>query len=304
MQVIEVQLNDLPVLEASSACIGYFDGMHVGHMKLVSEMILEANNKGLKKSLITFHPDPWVVLKNIKNVSHITSMEERIEIGRSLNLDYWIIIPFTKELSQMSNIEFEMMLSKLNVQSLICGFDYSYGYKGSGNIHTLKQQTLFNVIEVESVKFDNEKISSTRIETVLNNGNVTEMIHLLGRYYSIKGEVITGRSLGKTIGFPTANIKCKFNSILPKPGVYIGYVNVNQKTYRSMINIGNNPTFNYQDQLSMEAHILDFNSDIYGKDIEVTFVDRLRDEMKFNSKEELISQLNLDIEKAKQLNLE
>ena len=304
MKVIEVQLNDLPVLEPSSACIGYFDGMHVGHMKLVSEMILEANNKGLKKALITFHPDPWVVLKNKENIPHITSMEERIEIGRSLNLDYWIIIPFTKELSQMSNIEFEMMLSKLNVQSLICGFDYSYGYKGSGNIHTLKQQTLFNVIEVESVKFDNEKISSTRIETVLNNGNVTEMIHLLGRYYSIKGEVITGRSLGKTIGFPTANIKCKFNSILPKPGVYIGYVNVNQKTYRSMINIGNNPTFNYQDQLSMEAHILDFNSDIYGKDIEVTFVDRLRDEMKFNSKEELISQLNLDIEKAKQLNLE
>ena len=302
MKVIEVNLSDLPFLEASSACIGYFDGMHIGHMKLVSEMILEADRKHLKKALITFHPDPWVVLKNIEHIPHITSMNERIEIGESLNLDYWIIIPFTKELSQMSNVEFENMLSNLNVKSLVCGFDYSYGYKGSGNIHTLKQQTLFDVIEVESVKYNNAKISSTRIENTLKDGNVHEIIHLLGRYYSIKGKVVPGKSLGKTIGFPTANIKCKYNSILPKPGVYIGYVTIDEKSYKTMINIGNNPTFNYQNQLSIEAHILDFNLDIYGKEIEVSFVDRIRDEIKFNSKNELISQLMIDIEKARQLN--
>ena len=304
MQVIEVNLNDLPVLEASSACIGYFDGMHVGHMKLVTEMLYEANKKGLKKALITFHPDPWVVIKNQMNIPHITSMEERIELGQSLNLDYFIIIPFTKELSQMSNVEFEKMLSELNVKTLVCGFDYSYGYKGSGNIKTLKQQSLFDVIEVEAVKFNNEKISSTRIELLLKNGNIHEIKDLLGRNYSIQGKVIKGQSLGKTIGFPTANIELKYNSILPKPGVYIGYVNIHGKTYKSMINIGNNPTFNYQDKLSIEAHILDFNEDIYNKDIQITFIERIRDEKKFNSKDELISQLNIDIEKTRQLNLE
>ena len=304
MKLINVNLNELPILESSSACIGYFDGMHVGHMKLVLEMVNEAYKKNLKKALITFHPDPWVILKNKENIPHITSMEERIEIGQSLGLDYFIIIPFTKELSQMSNIEFEKMLSNLNIKTLICGFDYSYGYKGSGNIHTLKKQTYFDVIEVEAVKYNDEKISSTRIETSLENGNVHEMINLLGRYYSIVGNVINGKSLGKTIGFPTANIKLKYNSILPKVGVYIGYANIKNKTYRCMINIGNNPTFNYTDQLSIETHILDFDDNIYNQEIKVVFVERIRDEKKFNSKDELIHQLNIDIEKAKKLILE
>ena len=299
MEIYHIDIHHLPNLNASAACIGYFDGMHIGHMKLVSEMMNEANKQKLKKALITFHPDPWVVLKNEKDIPHITSMEERIEIGKSLELDYWIILPFTKELSQMNTQKFEEMLYNLNVKSLICGFDYSYGYKGQGNIQTLRKQSYFDVIEVNSVTYRNEKISSTRIEKEIKNGNIHNIKPLLGRYYSIKGNVIKGSHLGNTIGFPTANITPTYHSIIPKAGVYIGLVKINGQTYKSMINIGHNPTFNYQDHLSIEAHILDFDSIIYNQEIEVTFIERIRDEIKFNSKEALIKQLNIDLEITK-----
>ena len=299
MEIINIDLDNIQTLEPMSACIGYFDGMHIGHMQLIQETIIQANIKQLKSACITFHPDPWCIIKNIQNISHISSMEERIEIGKENGLDYWIILPFTSELSKMSVNEFEQLLKQMNIQSLICGFDFSYGFKGQGNFQTLEKQSYFDVVVVDEITYKNEKISSTRIEKEITNGNMEEVYHLLGRHYSIQGSVIDGRKLGKTIGFPTANIRCKYQSILPKIGVYIGFVNVDGNRYKCMINIGHNPTFNYQNNLSIEVYICDFNKEIYGKEITITFHKRIRDEKKFHSKEELIEQLKIDVQKAK-----
>lgn len=299
MEIIEINLNDIQSLEPLSACIGYFDGMHIGHVHLIDETLNQAKKNHLKSACITFHPDPWCVLKNIQNISHISSMEERIEIGEKYGLDYWIILPFTIELSKMDIHEFENLLKEMNIQKLICGFDYSYGYKGKGNINTLKQQSYFDVIVVDEVTYKNEKISSTRIENEIMNGNMDEVFHLLGRPYSIQGIVVDGRKLGNTIGFPTANIKCKYQSILPKTGVYIGYVLINEVEFKCMINVGHNPTFNFQNNVSIEVNIIDFDQDIYGKEIKVFFHKRIRDEIKFHSKDKLIEQLKIDALKAK-----
>lgn len=301
MKVVHIDLNDIYQFEPLSACIGYFDGMHIGHMKLVSEMISEANRQNLKSAVITFDPDPWVIIKNQKEIAHITSMEERIELIRQLNIDYFIILPFTKELSQMSTQQFEKMLVDLNIQSLICGFDYTYGYKGMGNVETLKKQHEFKVIEVKAVTYNNEKISSTRIEKNIIEGKVEDIKPLLGRNYSIQGIVGQGSHLGNKIGFPTANLKPKYDSILPKIGVYIGYAKVKGKKYRCMINIGHNPTFNYQEKISIETFLLDFDENIYHQEIELIFLKRIRDEQKFESTNELIQQLQKDLEEVKKL---
>lgn len=301
MEIIEVDLNNSPSLDSIAACIGYFDGMHVGHQKLIQKTLKQAKAYGLKSACITFHPDPWAVLKNIKDIPHISSMDERIEIGKSFELDYWIIIPFTNQLSKMTTFAFETMLSQLNVKQLICGFDFSYGYKGEGNINTLKQQNYFDVIEIQEVTYENEKISSSRIEKCIESGDMELTYHLLGRYYSIKGSIVNGNHLGNTIGFPTANIKCKYLSILPQKGVYVGFISIDNKRYSCMMNIGHNPTFNYCETISIEAYILDFHEDIYGKEIELFFVKKIRNEKKFSSKEELIQQLKIDLLEVKKI---
>lgn len=301
MEVLYVDLKNINSFKPLVACIGYFDGIHIGHQKLLSETIAFAKQNELKSACITFHPDPWVVIKKIENIPHLSSMTERIEYAERFHLDYWIILPFTEELSQMETKDFELLLSKLNVQKLICGFDFTYGYKGQGNIQSLKAHKNFEVIEVKEIKYLNEKISSTRIENAIYHGDMHLASKLLGRYYSIQGNVVKGSHLGNTIGFPTANIHCKYNAIIPQKGVYIGYINVDQNRYRCMMNVGHNPTFNYQEQISIEAYILDFDEDIYTKEVRIEFVEKIRDEKKFESKEQLILQLNQDIEKAKQL---
>lgn len=283
------------------ACIGYFDGMHKGHMQLVSKTLEIAKLHNMKSALITFDPDPWVVLKGI-NPAHITSMDERIAIGESFGLDEWIIVDFSRGLSQLSYEAFEdEILVKLHVKHLICGFDYSYGYKGSGNTTTLIESNKFDVHVIEPVEYNNEKISSTRIENEIKNGNVDKVTTLLGRPYSIKGTIIKGSAIGRTIGFPTANIQLKYDSLIPKKGVYIGYTLVDGKNIRSMMNIGHNPSINFQQELRIESHLLDFNEDLYGKEVEVIFIKRIRDEQRFNNKEELINQMKKDVLEASRL---
>ena len=301
MKVICMDLNKIEQLEGIVACIGYFDGMHLGHMRLIEETLKQAEAKSLKSACITFDPDPWCVIKQMEDIAHITSMEERIEIGRQCGLDYWIIISFTKQLASLSYQDFEKMLAQMNIKSLICGFDYSYGYKGEGNVETLKKQSYFDVVEVEEVTYEDEKISSTRIEKSIQEGDMKKTLHLLGRPYSIKGTITEGRSLGHTIGFPTANLKMKYHSILPHVGVYIGYAYVLGKHYKCMINVGHNPTFNYKEDIAVEAYLVDFEQKIYGDDMELIFIERIRDEKRFDSKEDLVEQLKRDVLKAKSL---
>lgn len=301
MEIIQVSLDKMTKLEATAACIGYFDGMHLGHMQLINEALAQAALKNIKSACITFEPDPWCVIKGLTDIAHITSMEERMQIGEQCGLDCWIIISFTKELAALSAAAFEKMLADMNVKTLICGFDYSYGYKGEGNVETLRKQHYFDVVEVEEITYKNEKISSTRIEEMIQKGNVKEVVHLLGRPYSIAGIVEGGNSLGHTIGYPTANLKLKYHSLLPAVGVYIGYAYVEGRNYKCMMNVGHNPTFNYKEAVTVEAFLIDFNSKIYGDEMELVFIEKIRDEKRFSGKEELVEQLNKDVLKAKAL---
>lgn len=301
MKVVHIELNQIYELESNAACIGYFDGMHKGHLELVNQAIQRANELNIKSACITFEPDPWVIIKGMKDIPHITSMKERIEIGQQCGLDYWIIVSFTKELANLSCEAFEQMLSNMNVKSLICGFDYTYGEKGKGNVESLKKQTMFEVIEVDAVLYKDEKISSTRIEANIEKGAMQEVLQLLGRPYSIKGTIKKGSSLGKTIGYPTANLLMNYHYVMPSIGVYIGYAYVKNKHYKCMMNVGHNPTFNYQEKISVEAFLLDFDDNLYDDEMELIFIEKIRDEKKFSSKEQLIQQLNLDVLKAKKL---
>lgn len=292
MGIGNIQASPIPL----SACIGYFDGLHLGHQQLVCNAIHAANEKAGQSALITFDPDPWQVLKNIEDIDHLTTMEERIKIGTSLGIEKWIILEFTKELASLSPEAFlEEILIPMNIQTLVCGFDYHYGCRGQGDIETLKQQQAFEVKVVSEVDFEGEKISSTRIEKAIAEGNMELSENLLGRPYSLKGIVVRGNHVGTNVlGFPTANLELSANYVMPKRGVYVGACLVNGQLIQSMINIGHNPTCNHRENLSIEAHLIDFDEDLYGQSVTLYFYKKLRDEVKFKNADELISQLNKD----------
>lgn len=292
MGIGNIQASPVPL----SACIGYFDGLHLGHQQLVRNAIQSANEKNGQSALITFDPDPWQVLKNIDDIDHLTTMEERIKIGASLGIEKWIILEFTKELASLSPDAFlNEILIPMNIQTLVCGFDYHYGCRGLGNIETLKQQQAFEVKVISEVDYEEEKISSTRIEKAISQGQMELSEKLLGRPYSLCGIVVRGNHIGTNIlGFPTANLELSASYVIPQRGVYVGACLVQDQLIRSMINIGHNPTCNHRDKLSVEAHLIDFNADLYGQPIVLYFYEKLRDEVKFNSADELIDQLNKD----------
>ena len=298
MEVIYLSLDDDFVMsQAIAACIGYFDGLHLGHQALINATNEYKHQHNIKSAMISFEPDPWIVTKKLKEVKHINDFESKKSLLEHFKVDYLLILRFTEQMAALKSEEFINMLSnKLNLKALIVGFDFKYGQFGSGNIDVIDSQVhqRFDVIKVDAVCDDVGKISSSRIDNTLMNGSIESASQMLGYDYFIIGEVIHGRKQGTEIGYPTANIKYDENILLPKNGVYIGVVDIDGVRYKSMINIGNNPTFNYKQQLSLEVHLIDFNKMIYGERIKVTFKSRIRDEIKFASKHELISQLEAD----------
>lgn len=296
MEVIYIKKGEqLPIKEKINACIGYFDGIHRGHQALIKQAKKRSKDMTLPVALITFEPDPWTILKKEQEITHLTSMETRIELGKSLGIQFWIILTFDEALAQMNIDEFHSMLAKdLHINTLICGYDFHYAKNGSGDVHSLKKQTLFQVDIIDEVEENGAKISSSRIEKAIMNGNMEEAYDLLGRCYEIKGLIIKGNQIGRTIGFPTINLQMDDTYVIPKRGVYIGRVKLNGHLYEAMINVGHNPTLNYQKQISIEAYILDFNQDVYGQKANLQFIKFIRAEMKFQTAEALIQQMNQD----------
>ncbi len=306
MEVLKLSLNDKLVdLNEVSCCIGYFDGLHLGHKALVDKTIDLACQLNCKSGIISFDPDPWVTIKKIQGIKHITTMEQRIKIAEKMNLDYFYILDFSEAMSALEPDAFlDFLVQNLNLKALVCGFDFHYGKAGKGNCSTLNQYAdqKFIVECVDSVNDDHGKISSSRIVECIENGDLVQAHLLLDYPYTITGFVIHGNAKGKSeLGFPTANVGFDAEFILPKLGVYAGLVTVKGNTYRSMINIGFNPTFNERKLVSIEAHILDFNQDIYGEAIQVEFYKYIRSEMKFSSINDLIEQLNKDLKEVNQV---
>ncbi len=291
-----VYLDGINCIENESivSAIGFFDGLHIGHLELVKEVFKISKAKGYKSALMTFDYHPSYILGFTQKEEWLMSMNDRIDLLKEMNMDYLFVIEFNKDVAGLSANEFiDGYIVKNGIKHIVCGFDFRFAYKNSGTIETLKQCHLFDVSVIDEVLYKNEKISSSRIRRELDLGHLREVNTLLGRPYSISGNVIKGRQIGRTIGYPTANID--YSSYhLPLIGVYAIKVLYNYHIYMGMCNIGYNPTFNDLNHLSLEIHLFDFEGDLYEQNLKIYFYDYIRSEKKFESKQHLIDQLNKD----------
>jgi riboflavin kinase/FMN adenylyltransferase len=294
-------INELRAkIHASCATIGNFDGVHLGHQKLIARVRDRARILNVSSVVITFDPHPLRVLVDKKTPPFITLTEQKLELISKLEVDYVLCIKFTKELAALEPEEFvqKYLVKGLKVKELIIGYDYAFGKGRKGNYELLKrlgEKFGFTIEQLPPVMVDGAIVSSTRIRDMVQAGRVWEARNLLGRFYRVQGKVITGQKRGgPLLGFPTANI-CLKDELFPKTGVYAVWVEVSGQIKPGVANIGYNPTFG-NDYLSVEVHILDFKQNIYGQAIRVHFVQRLRSEKKFADFNELKKQIQADIE--------
>lgn len=301
MEIIEIKDYNENRFQTAIA-LGNFDGVHMGHCDLILRMIEDANKNNLKPALLVFDNHTKTVLTG-EAPKTITSIEQKFEIFEELGVELIYKMKFDREIMKLLPEEFvrDILVLKLNVKSVVVGFDYRFGHKASGDSELLKElgkKYNLNVIILEPIYIDNELVSSTRIRNLLQEGDIIEANKLLGRNYSIKGKVVGGKKLGNTLGYPTANIEPIDNFVIPKHGVYSTNTIIDNKSYLSATSVGKNPTFE-DEGLKIESHIIGFNEDIYGKDIELEFVEYLREEIKFENLEELKKKIQEDISKVK-----
>lgn len=304
MQVIYGDHGNTKVKRDSGVGLGNFDGLHMGHMTLINTLINESKILGIDSVVYTFSKHPENILRKRLNTPIITTINKKIELLQNTKLDYLYFDDFDEALSRMKPEDFikDILFNKLKVKLAVTGFDYRFGYKGQGNVSLLEEagkEYGFDVIVIPPVKIDEHIVSSTSIRQSIAKGSIEKANRLLGRHFSISGMVTTGRRVGNTIGFPTANISYHEKIILPHTGVYITKTLVENKIYNSVTSVGINPTFKENLPISIETYILDFNEDIYGKDIEVVFIKRLRNEKDFGSVDELITQIKIDVSDAR-----
>ncbi|GGB56207.1 bifunctional riboflavin kinase/FAD synthetase [Fictibacillus barbaricus] len=282
--------------------LGYFDGIHIGHQRVISTAVELAEKAGAVPAVMSFHPHPSVVLGRAdQNWTYITPLEEKKKVLESMGVKRFYLVKFDHDFASLSSKEFvDQYIIGLNVQHVVTGFDFSYGKYGKGNVETLVKESngQFAQTVIEKIEKDGQKISSTLIRQFLKEGRVQEIVPYLGRRYKLNGTVIHGDKRGRTIGFPTANLDTEEYS-LPKVGVYAVEVSIDNERYFAMANVGYKPTFKEdQKKPSLEVHIFDFHKEIYGKTVSVTWLKRIRDEKKFSGIDELIQQLNTDKSKT------
>ena len=302
MKIIR-SIADFDSSEKTIVTIGTFDGIHIGHKKILKNLITNAREEGKKSVLLTFFPHPRMVLQKDKTILLLNTLDEKSVLLEKMGLDFLIIHPFSKEFSRLTALEFvrDILVNKLNTSRLIIGYDHHFGKNREGNIHQLKEYSLlydFKIEEIPAQDIDDVSVSSTKIRKALKEGNLKTANNYLGYYYMLSGTVVNGKKLGGTIGFPTANIEIKEPyKLIPSTGVYIIRTRINSDLYNGIMNIGFNPTVLGKHQ-TIEAHLFDFNENIYGEKIKIEFLYFLREEQKFKSVEELVTQLNIDKENA------
>lgn len=276
------------------AVLGFFDGIHKAHQKIIGSAV-EAAEKGFISAVITLDKSPKEYFGKTSEES-LTPTNKKNELLKNLGVDEVYYLEFNEKLQNLSAEEFiNNILKKLNVDKVFCGFDYRFGFKGLGTPDLIRDSGI-EVIVLEKEKIDEEKISTTVLKEFVRKGEFSKYNEYTGRFYSISGLVVKGRQLGRTINFPTANLELDGKYLLPETnGVYITKIKVNNKIYKSVTNIGYNPTVSDEkNKKFIETHILDFNEDIYGEKIEIYFYEFLRKEQKFESFDHLKEQLKLD----------
>jgi riboflavin kinase/FMN adenylyltransferase len=289
-----------PIENSTSATIGNFDGVHVGHKKIIAAVKEEAKQKGLSSCVITFHPHPQKVLQNI-DIPLLVPIRERLKLLEKEGVDVVACYTFTKDIAKIPAKDFvtDILIGKLNLKHLIVGPGFSFGRKREGNLDLLDKMGKeydFDTEVVETALIDGEIVSSTAIRNLVREGNMVKAGKFLGYNFYIEGQVKEGEGRGRQIGFPTANLDTDWD-ILPKVGVYATLAHVDGIVLNSITNVGYRPTFG-NNELVIETHIFNFNEDIYKKRIEVEFVDRVRDEQKFNGPQALVEQIKKDVDRV------
>jgi riboflavin kinase/FMN adenylyltransferase len=280
--------------------IGTFDGVHIGHQKIIERLIKTAQQNNLESLILTFFPHPRMVLQNDTNIKLINTIDERSEILSQLGLDCLFIKKFTKEFSRLSAEDFvqEILINQLNVKKVIIGYDHHFGRNRSANIDDLinfGEQFGFDVEEISAQDINDVSVSSTKIRNALNEGDITTANLYLGYNFMLTGKVVSGKGLGKQIGFPTANLEIKEDyKLIPKQGVYVIKCIYKNTTLFGMMNIGINPTIDSDNEQSIEIHFFNFNKSIYNSKLKIELLQRIRDEQKFDSIEALTDQLKKD----------
>ena len=300
MKIIR-DVKKLSMKDKITATIGGYDGIHLGHQKIISKVVQKAKNNNTKSALITFKPLPKIYFAN-KNFELLT-IYKKMQILRELEIDYMILLRFSDTLISMSSKDFveSILIKKLNISSLTVGHDFKFGYRQTGDVDYLKnyaEKGFFSLHIEEKHTLDDERISSSSIRDSILQNNFDKASKMLGRPYSVSGKIIHGDKRGSTIGFPTANIKLEPNVLLS--GVYAVSTYINEKKYFAVANIGYRPTFDGEKYL-FEAHIFDFSSSLYGERMEFDIISKIRDTRKFSGIEELKESINKDIKSAKEI---
>jgi riboflavin kinase/FMN adenylyltransferase len=302
------KIEEIKISQDSVLTVGSFDGIHLGHQKILDELQHQSQSCDCQEVLVTFHPHPKQVLSSSENprIELLTPLDEKIQILEKFGLPVVLIIPFTKEFSKMAYQEFvkDVLLEKLKMKKMVIGYDHAFGRNREGHANQLRQLGMtynFEVTVMEPHKVDQEIASSSRIRQLLLEGEIQLANHLLGRKYSLIGIVEEGESRGTELGFPTANLRLQnHNKLIPRKGVYAVDVSFQGNLFKGMMNIGHRPTFNF-DPLTLEVHIFNFSGLIYGTQLEVYFKKFIREEKKFSNKIELKNQILRDKEICKEI---
>ena len=299
---VYTDIDQFGPIEKPFVTIGTYDGVHFGHRVILNKLIKQAKEVGGESVLLTFYPHPRMILfPDDNDLKLLTTQPEKIKLLEKLGIEHLIIIPFTVEFSRMKAFEFvrDILVNKIGVHKLIIGYDHQFGRNREGSLKQLEEYAPmfeFEIEEIPAQDIDTVKISSTKIRNALMKGDIKTADEYLGYEYPISGEVIRGNQIGRSLGFPTANIQYNNHyKLIPANGVYAVEVRVKETTYKGMMNIGRRPTINDHDAgLTLEVNIFNFDEIIYGKVITVLLRRRIRDEIKFKNLEQLSAQLVKD----------
>jgi riboflavin kinase/FMN adenylyltransferase len=298
---------DTLLIPSSWATIGSFDGVHIGHQAIVRRLVAGARAAGLPSVVVTFHPHPAVVLGKINHASYLTTPEERADLLGDLGVDIVLTLPFTRQLAELGAADFmEMLNAHLGIRHLCVGYDFALGRGREGNVDRLQelgQAMGYDLVVLDPVENGNgAPVSSSLIRRLISEGQMPQAARLLGRYYRTAGIVVHGDGRGKRLGFPTANLDVWDERLMPPTGIYATWTWIDNKRCASVANLGVRPTFENQPSSPLlEVYIMDWDRDLYGQEIQVEFVERLRSEERFPSIEALTAQMSKDVEAAKEV---